>query len=201
MRECFSFVRNEFVFSGVVVLLLICSPSAVFRAVISICIDSIKRHSFWLVAHVFDKVFKRINPSVTDRDASTAVQIELRVSRVRASLFHCGPAFVFSGFCSAMNKAAAAGRFCGVASTGNCRSTSKVVSGNLLFIPARAFAKPTNSFTGVFDSTNHSKPPKNTAGNVFCCSHFVTSKLVTIDVWQAVVKLLFGSYPSQKLGF
>lgn len=66
------------------------SPSAIRRLVISVVVDAIKRHLWFRLAHVSEKVLEG-QPSVTDDDASSSVFIEMLRVRIEAPLFHSEP--------------------------------------------------------------------------------------------------------------
>lgn len=60
-------------FSCVSCLLRDCGPSAIFRRVIAVSINPIKRHLEWARPHILKECLKRVSPSVTNGYASTSI--------------------------------------------------------------------------------------------------------------------------------
>lgn len=70
-------------------------PAAIARLVVPVVVGiTINRLSFRSFAHVSQKVFERVPPSVADRDTHTAVSLIIGGGRVMASLIHRLPAFI-----------------------------------------------------------------------------------------------------------
>lgn len=74
-------------------------PPAVFWAVTSVVVDTVKRLSGWPRAHVGQEVFKGLQPAIADRDASASVIAITLASRIRAPFQNALPRFVLCGFC------------------------------------------------------------------------------------------------------
>jgi len=89
-REAKSFALelNHPIFSSVSALLFLSRPTAVFRAVIPIIINSIKRHFGRAATHISKKVFKRFNPPVANLDSPAAIVFKSWIMRIQASRQH-----------------------------------------------------------------------------------------------------------------
>ena len=73
-----------------------CGPSAIFGTVISIIVLAINGMSrAWRTAHVFEKVKKRIAPSLANfYPASTPISI-LRIVGIATAFYHIAPRYIF----------------------------------------------------------------------------------------------------------
>lgn len=72
-------------------------PPTIARLVMAVVIDAIKRmlvRGFW--PHICQEVYKRINPSLADRDSTAAVVGVLRSMLVQAPALHRSPRTIFS---------------------------------------------------------------------------------------------------------
>ncbi len=75
-----------------------CSPTAVFRFVISIVVDSVDRISLrWSATHVCKKVFECL-PPFANRNPSASVSMKLMIVGVATPIFHPRPYSPFRGF-------------------------------------------------------------------------------------------------------
>lgn len=81
---------NHFCSSGVSHLFGARGPAAVVRLVVAVVVDSLKRESRRLLAHVAKKVYELL-PSFADLNAAITVVLELLVVRIRTPLQHCAP--------------------------------------------------------------------------------------------------------------
>lgn len=99
-RGCFSYSAYRFMpTSGRVALLnYITSPPTVFRSVVTIVINPIKR-VFWarLLAHICKKITKTISakPSIINLYASSTVPMKTPVFLIKTSFFHGSPRVMF----------------------------------------------------------------------------------------------------------
>lgn len=75
----------------IVGLLCWCSPATVFWLVVSVWVDSVKSHSFRLFAHVSQEVFKRLEPSIANFYAASAIDRIFRIARAIAPVSHSSP--------------------------------------------------------------------------------------------------------------
>jgi hypothetical protein len=82
--------------SSVIDLLLSRCPSTVTRFVIAVVIDAIKRQPWRGTAHIRKEVFKAIQPSLANHNATTAIVLIRRAIRIEAALSHTMPALVFT---------------------------------------------------------------------------------------------------------
>ena len=83
--------NNGYRIGSVSLLSFSASPSAIFRGVIAVVVNSVKRISWRPFAHIFNKITKAINPAITDCNSSAAVSMILPKIRVIAALFHTLP--------------------------------------------------------------------------------------------------------------
>ena len=74
----------------VTLLLAPCNPFAVFGAIVAVIINSLKRVSSWAFSHIFQKVFKAIQPPFTYGNSSAAIV------RVFFSMDSIAPSFHFN---------------------------------------------------------------------------------------------------------
>lgn len=72
-------------------------PSAIFWMVISVVVDSIKRHTIRALAHVTKEVLEE-HPALTDGNTPTTVVRIVPVRRIKAAFFHCCPGFISRRF-------------------------------------------------------------------------------------------------------
>lgn len=77
----------------VVCLLNLVGPSAVIWLIVSGWINPVKRHAFWLLAHVGKKILKA-DPPFTHLHASRPIVYVTRIFRVVAAGLHSGPSVV-----------------------------------------------------------------------------------------------------------
>jgi hypothetical protein len=70
------------------------SPSAIFRAIWSFVVDSIKGVAIGALPHICDEIQERSSPSFTDANAPAAVMRVVKNIRVFTSLFHCVPSVI-----------------------------------------------------------------------------------------------------------
>jgi hypothetical protein len=65
---------------------------------VTVIVDSVKRMGIrWTPAHIVKEIRERLQPTVTDRNASTAVAAESRIIGIKAAVFHQRPTIVFDG--------------------------------------------------------------------------------------------------------
>lgn len=175
MRESFYTNSYESVFSGVVVLLMVVCPSAVFRAISAISIYSVKRFFVWSLAHVFNKVCKGIFPPVANLYPSAAVKVKPRSVLVFTPLLHSRP----NSVCPRLGHPVRSGPyfrgFSRKAPAGNRSAAIEMPSGNDLFYSAVTHAIPHNCVSGgVVCSRNNKKPAEFLPGYINRFSHFFT---------------------------
>lgn len=194
--------RDEFVSAGVVKLLNVARPSAVFFFIATIYINAVNRCSGWSFSHVGKKVLKAINPSLTNGNPPSAVVGVSESLWVGASLNHVVPRTVCRRTVHPVFLENSRSGFLLETPTGLSFLLSERFASNRHSVSAIAPAEPVcplpPSRGFIINSFNNkqSKPLTSDVFDVFC--HFVTSKLLTVRVtWQAAVRQLFGSYPSQ----
>lgn len=89
--HCDTFISKMFTVSPIRLLLMACSPSAIFRIVISVIINAVKRVFIcrtW--SHVGNKIVEQ-KPSFANRNPSTSVMTKEFYIRISAASFHCAP--------------------------------------------------------------------------------------------------------------
>jgi hypothetical protein len=91
--HCASKMSYVDVLSGIGLLLSIARPTAVFFAVRSIVVDSIKRLSGWPITHIGNKIANARDPGPRcgNRNPSTTVICPLRMRGIKASRNHAMP--------------------------------------------------------------------------------------------------------------
>lgn len=62
-------------------------PSAVVRAIVSIRVFSINRHSFWPISHISKKILE-LHPTLANANSTAAVILKLGVTRAKAAIAH-----------------------------------------------------------------------------------------------------------------
>ena len=207
VRKGFPAVGDVAIASSIVGLRSNVSPSTVFFDVSDAWINTIKAHGIRTFAHVFKECRKAFNPSVANGYANSAVVAIACVFWVAASFLHAFPNAVRSRVATAMRGISfrehgghdlfmeTPARFAGPARKAKA-----------YYIPlgsAGTLTRPSNaSATMVVGSGNYSPASKRHACKVFEFAHFRHLEKFTIQkVWQAVVKPLFGSYPSHDFNY
>lgn len=139
-------------------LLVSVRPFAVCFAIFLFCINTINGHTSRTFPHVFKEIVKRIQPSLTYFDASSAVDIEINGFRVFASSNHTSPRIVcfisYSDYCVPVPYPAASARFCVP------RNQSIVPNRYLLTAYALANARMGYCATGIEDWISDSNDVK-----------------------------------------
>ena len=80
----------------IIILLKVCSPSAILRAIWSAVVNTIKGvFVFWSSAHICKKVFVRMKPSFTDFNSTASVIWIVSGVRTCAANSHTDPRSVF----------------------------------------------------------------------------------------------------------
>lgn len=122
------------------------TPLAVGRFVIAFCINTVNRQSFRTFAHILQKRFKRILPSLADFDTFAAIPLPLAVFRVRASRFHSLPYMVYRIFRSAVSLVALDSDISGQTFTGTNVTSQQMACSCVDNISALALAPPSRRF-------------------------------------------------------
>lgn len=185
----FTIVRNHDVDGFIVGLLRRRSPSAIFRAIAFVVINTVNACPIWPRPHVGHKVLK-IKPSFANVNTLATVIPIVRRFCIEAPLFHASPNLVdrlvmhpvfFSG--------ASAG--CDVPE-GN--------SVNRDLFAAVTNAMPPDFSVDALCQSNGSQSPIPQPSSINNLFHFVTSKLLTVKgAWHPAVRPFFGSYPSHAM--
>jgi hypothetical protein len=169
------------------------SPSAVIWAIWAVVIYAVKGCAVRRVPEVCKKVIKH-KPSITYCYSTSTVIMELWCVFVSASLKHISPSFMRFRPCLSMSFM----QFIAPASAGFCGTANKVASLYNNMISAQAYAVPHRVCAFVFSAGNNRKSIENLPGKVFAFAHFRHLRKFIIErVRQALMKTLFGSYPSR----
>lgn len=210
VREGFSVVGNASIVVSIVGLRSRISPSTVLLEVPTICVDSVDTHSFRTFPHVIKEILEAFNPSVANSYANSAVVAIACVFGIAASFLHALPNTVRSRISEAMRCVSfyKNGRqnLAMKAPAGFTPAACKAKSSDNSLCFARALTQPEGAT--ALDSVryvgfgNYGPAPKRHTGKVFEFTHFRHLEKFTINrVWQAVVKPLFGSYPSHGFNY
>jgi len=184
-------VRDESVAPRIPSLLRTSGPATIFGEVPKRVVDPIERCSVRALTHIREKSIEHF-PSIADGNTSPAVVLEILIVRVRTSGNHCLPRYVRSSFAHAVQGLSrsleVSARF-GVAA-------KEVPTLHNDYSATRTQALPVRIAIGMTESEN-GKFVEFLTSKVSALWHFRHLENFTIErVWQAVVKLLFGSYPS-----
>lgn len=77
------------------ILFVVCGPSAVFRCVVAIIVDSIQGSALVAGPHIGVEIEEAVFPSGANRNSPSAVVPVLRTIRVVAASLHFFPAAIF----------------------------------------------------------------------------------------------------------
>lgn len=91
--------RDQCVASAVVILVNRRCPSAIFRRVPGVVVDSVQGHAVRPVPHIGQEIFK-FHPSLANIDPATAIPGVVPMVRVQTPLFHCSPRLIGRRFSS-----------------------------------------------------------------------------------------------------
>lgn len=152
LRKSFfsAFEFNKNIVSAVATLLFVSSPFAILRSVVTAVVNTLNRHVFiWFRPEIAVKVLERIDPSVTNFDASASVVMEGDVAWIKTSLFHGSPRLPFCGVCHSVGAVVRSFGDISLKATARLRpSTYKFRAYDGHLVPALTNAVPLN-FTGV----------------------------------------------------
>lgn len=195
-RKCRISDGDESVSNSVVLLFCSGSPFTVLFKVAKGVIGSVKAAIVRGFPHVFNERFKRV-PLTTNRYTAPSVFGVVNMFRIFTSLQHAGPYLVCPAPRSTMRSEHGSNNSFVLASAGDCFSRFKVSSPNNLGGSAVANDGPCDISSDVVGPRQNCKKPVFVTGKVFGFVHFRHLEKFTVErVWQAVVKPLFGSYPS-----
>lgn len=176
-------------------------PSAVFRFVVTVIIDSINRVlATRSLSHVVDKIFNRCKPPVAHGYATASVVFVVLIRRLVTPVSHLVIRDVFRSKLSVASKAVCCfgkrRNFFVPAATRLSSAGFKVCGGNVALISTGANAVPFGSLSFVLGAVNNCKSGKDFSRKVVKFHFHHLEKITKDSLWQAVVKPLFGSYPS-----
>ena len=182
-------------------------PSAVFRAIRSIIIDSFNGVFFRGGFSHVSKEIKKISPPFAYINPARSVIFKIRSINVFATSMHKSPSVVFLGGLStigvtrmAMHKVCLTGSLQGKTTARLRMFVAQFIGGNDCSISANTYTSPMNPNAFRWRARNNSKSGEFLTGKVYEFWHSVTWKLNTVKRnWQTAVIQFFGSYPSQPL--
>ena len=155
-RVGFAFIRNCVALTSVILLFFSGRPLAILRRVITLAIQSIYGFTSRTLTHVFKKILKAIEPTITNLYPLSSIIFEKGNFRVIAPLLHAAPTVVSrtigkSCFCIGNMKlpGSFAGKFAVKAATRFDSFKTKMVNSDCLFLSALTTAKNIN--TTVFN--------------------------------------------------
>jgi len=161
--KAFPFKREDVITASIVGLYFTGSPATVIRLIIAVVVDAIYGiSSAGPVAHIFEKVLKRIKPTIANPYAPLAIIFIGLVFGVITPTYHSSPRFMFRRTAHAV---------IAKASTTKRTSRDKAMRGDDLLFSTVTTAYPFRvSFLDIGVSDN-SPSSKSLAGKVFlnCC--------------------------------
>lgn len=174
LRQSFRFTINRYfnVAAHVVSLLFRCRPTAIFRRVIAIVINTVNRmFPAWFWSHVIVKILERFNPAVTNFYSATAVIFPVTVFFIAGSILYMQPHIVSWIVCSALFIAMLIifidSFISNITSTRFGGARFKGIRWNYDFIPTLTKTIPSYNFSDVFSSSNYSESFKNFTGEIY----------------------------------
>ncbi len=137
-----SIIRDHSIAAGVSILLRCRRPAAVFRAVISVVVNSVETMAWrWARSHVLKKCLERQPPFAND-NPSPAITIESWVMSIVASLKHSGPHAILWRVVQAV-------RLVGAPITRSAGAVSQISSSDGLLHAASTTAQPEHGLPAV----------------------------------------------------
>jgi len=141
-RQRFTIVCKFNIFSSIVQLLLLGCPTAIFRGVIAVVINSVYGMFIsWRQTHVYKKIVKLI-PALTYRNASSTISHVRFIFSIIASCFHGKPHIIQFTFTHAMRSINFFPYLCSITSTRKSTSRLKVIATNSFRNTTRATTYP-----------------------------------------------------------
>lgn len=176
---------SRFCGCGLFVSLLLTSsrPPAIFRAIVSIVIKSINGvQRTWTSAHILEKVFKRVHPSIANSNAPSSIMHPSIKSWICASFSHLAPSFILNCFAFAVSSSNLACYFFLKASAAIAFPAAQCRRCNVFNISAFALAKPKRFVKSTPVSFKNSKPTKLCASVINDFYHGISVMLSAINV-------------------
>jgi len=197
MSKRYTVERNASILTCVVSLFFASRPSTVFRGVRTVIIDAVKRFVFWPSSHIGKEVSKRFSPSRAHIYSTLPIGTKPFIRRVVASRNHCFPYLVFGRARHAVGDGVMfSGGFL-QASARSAYSVHQRRTANRTQSPAGALTRPIRYALNGFCAMKRGPSTEGLTSKVNEVRHFRHLEKFTMKrVWQAVVKPLFGSYPS-----
>ena len=156
---------NEPCGTPVLGLLFRCCPPAVIGGVISFVVDSVERVTRWALAHIFQKVFKRLPPLANRYSPASVAWIPVAFGMVTPGS-HPSPRCVGSRFRHSMRNAAVLLK----APTGFCYAMHKPGRGNLHYVSAGALAFPLSRLIFASNELKNRESPEYKSGEISASS-------------------------------
>lgn len=150
------------VFSFVIALLRICSPSAIFRTIVSVYVDAINtmlwRRTF---THIGKKILKRVTPTVANSYTTCAVVFIMAIVRVVTFLLYRLPCFIFGRFrrsvCNFVHSTSA---------TFSYTAAQRIATYGFLF-SAITLAYPFQAFCSFWINRHNYQPAKSLTSQIY----------------------------------
>lgn len=184
------------------VLLMLSGPATVIWFVVAVIVDSVQRvFARRFATHVRNKIFYGDAPPVADGYPSAAVVFVVFISRFVAPIKHAVIGYVLrcklTASCKSVRGLCFGSVFFVQAPAGLRSVRGNSVCADYATVAAGTETNPHGSPTSVWGAGYYSKAVELLTSNVNKFRHFRHLENFTIEkAWQAVVKLLFGSYPS-----
>jgi hypothetical protein len=141
-------------FAPVIGLFLVGSPTAVLRRVRSIIIDAFKAHIWRTRTHVCKEIFKRIPPTIANRNPTCSVFVVAGMVLIVTSAFHRAPSTVFRRCLAvtslSMRPLDLTSDFSLITTARNGFAGPELVTGYPFEFSTIAFARPNGSSTNRF---------------------------------------------------
>src|SRR3990167_1472346 len=154
----------------------VCGPPAVIGIIIAVVVDAFKFVTFRPFPHIGKKVLKRIFPTITDSNPSSAIILITDGLWVKAALFHLRPRVQCGGLLTicGMSMTKTASSFSAIfgspaqASTTLCVTVAKAFARYYDFRSAYTTTEPSRfSFFVAANATKGSQSSENTTSNIF----------------------------------
>lgn len=126
-------------------LFMVWSPSAIFRRVVTVVVDSFNRMVLGCFAHIQKELLKVVSPLIANNDFASAVTMKVAGIWIIASSFHPTPDVISSALAFAVGSALVAGGFCFKTSAATAMSASEIASSYRFNGSAFALTNPGDS--------------------------------------------------------
>ena len=159
------------VLSGVVCLLFVSGPAAVFRGIVSIVIDSFNRMlAAWALAHIFQERRVGIKPAVTHTNTSATIVFIACAVFVITSCFNSSPAPILSAFFKPVSGVSFNDSIRNTAATSGSMAGAQITALNDCCLSAITQTFPCSALVFITPGTrNYNELPESLASEVEHC--------------------------------